>query len=224
MSQSALLPFDLTPKIGEYIDIHLLLKVLSFYEEKNVRSHYSKFSWHFIALPRTRSPWIKTHHFVKNQHGRICYRDLSLFSQNREYSSRYKINNLIALLSYFFPEMEQLKDQHMKTLESLKERKFLKLFEDSEVPKTLCSNDNWNLAYLQEHHQVRVFCQISQVLIILGNSWRRWLSSWASKILLRKWCLSTSCRIISFLSCFSSWSSKEDWCNLGEISFRNLGL
>jgi len=125
-SQAPLLQYDLTPKIGSFIDIHLLLKVLSFYEENKFYPEEDLLKAKLTILSKTNMV----------RYAIEIYRQLHKTQDDP-------------------PGMpSSLVDKHLQTLKELKENKFLSLFEGSaDVPKNLLASDQWNLAHLAEHHQ-----------------------------------------------------------------------
>eukprot|EP01126_Amoeba_proteus_P034168 TRINITY_DN338_c0_g1_i6.p1 TRINITY_DN338_c0_g1~~TRINITY_DN338_c0_g1_i6.p1 ORF type:complete len:429 (-),score=112.03 TRINITY_DN338_c0_g1_i6:45-1331(-) len=118
--------YDLTSKVGQYLDIHLLLKIVNFYEQKELYPLNEVLQSKIDLLSRTNmvTYTVEMYQKLKNTD-----------EEPEEFSKR--------------------KEVLLKTLNSLKSRRFLSLFDDTrqEELEKLVESDQWNIPTLETKYK-----------------------------------------------------------------------
>jgi len=117
--------FDLTLNISGFLDPHQLLKILDFYESKEL--------------------------YPKEQ---LLTEKIRLLSKTNMVAYAIEVYQQLHSTDKPPLEMEKQKANHLKTLQELKKNKFLQLFNDDHREELQKLNENWNTAYLSEHYKM----------------------------------------------------------------------
>jgi translation initiation factor 3 subunit E len=116
--------FDLTSKFSEFLDVHQLLKILQFYESQGIYSNNEILNARLELLAKT------------NMVG---------------FAVEVRKNAGLEVTA----EMESQGEVIMEALNELKAKhQFLSLFDAERRDELLKIGENWNFAYLAQHHKV----------------------------------------------------------------------